>query len=255
MSGQANRNSSSNSYDSLLENSLPLDASVIITGYEKPWLDRSAICLDAGSDTDHEKIENNETAVQDQDNETRRSSFTSLKNDSVIENSMTIDKSIIITQYEKPWADRSAIDLEPDCYSEQCVVKTTESNTTPSDVQQAKPVEKVKNDQEVTHPFIGKDENHVDTDQEAAKQSIGPEARHTCIAQDAKRIDTDQEAAKQSNGPEARHTCIALDAKRIDTDQAMKLNIDQEAMKLNIDQEAIKLNTDQEQWSRSNETT
>ena len=63
MSGQAKRNSSSNSNDSLLEKSLLLDASVIITGYEKPWLDRSAISLDAGSDTDHEKIENNETAL------------------------------------------------------------------------------------------------------------------------------------------------------------------------------------------------
>ncbi|XP_071143774.1 uncharacterized protein DDB_G0287625-like isoform X1 [Mytilus edulis] len=138
MSGQAKRNSSSNSNDSLLEKSLLLDASVIITGYEKPWLDRSAISLDAVSDTDHEKIENNETALDcnlnirgnsEQNNETRRSSLMSIKNDSGIENSMTIDKSISITQYEKPWADRSAIDLETDSFSEQCVDKTTESNT------------------------------------------------------------------------------------------------------------------------------
>ncbi|XP_063402843.1 protein SON-like [Mytilus trossulus] len=139
MSGQAKRNSRSNSNDSLLEHSLSLDSSVIITGYEKPWLDRSAICLDAGSDTDHANIENNETALecnlnirgnQEQDNGKRRSSLMSIKNDSGIENSMTIDKSIIITHYEKPWADRSAIDLEPGSFSEQCVDKTTESNTT-----------------------------------------------------------------------------------------------------------------------------
>lgn len=144
MSGQARRNSS-NTNDSLLENSLPLDASVIITGYEKPWLDRSAISLDAGSDTDQEKKWRNETVNEviidtmdcnmkktenpEQDNEKRRSSLMSMKNDSGIENSMTLEKSVVITQYEKPWAERSAIDLETYSYSEQCVDKATESKS------------------------------------------------------------------------------------------------------------------------------